>query len=53
MMLNSISIAFEVSPVTTLGVLIGNPAELLYRKIGFAAGPRYSELSLVNSEGVE
>jgi ribosomal protein S18 acetylase RimI-like enzyme len=45
MMLNSISIASEVSPVTTLGVLIGNPAEMLYRKIGFSAGPRYAELS--------
>lgn len=47
MMLNSISVASEVSPVTTLGVLIGNPAELLYSKIGFAAGSRYSELSYV------
>lgn len=44
MMLNSISIANDVSPVTTLGVMIGNPAESLYKKIGFTAGPRYSEL---------
>lgn len=45
MMLNSISIANDVSPVTTLGVMIGNPAELLYKRIGFVAGPSYSELS--------
>ena len=44
MMLNSISIASDASPVTTLCVMIGNPAELLYKKIGFAAGPSYSDL---------
>jgi len=44
MMLKAISDAIISSPVITLGVLVGNPAELLYKKIGFMAGPRYSEL---------
>ena len=44
MMLNSIDKANSISPVITLGVMVGNPAELLYRKIGFLRGPEYSEL---------
>lgn len=44
MMLKSINEASRISPVMTLGVLIGNPAEKLYSEAGFAAGPRYSEL---------
>ena len=44
MMLKSISDASNISPVITLGVSIGNPAEKLYKKIGFKAGPSYSEL---------
>ena len=44
MILKSISDAFTVSPVMTLGVLIGNPAEKLYTEIGFKPGPSYSEL---------
>ncbi len=44
MMGYSISAAHRVSPVITLGVLIGNPAEHLYRKLGFAPGPSYNNL---------
>jgi ribosomal protein S18 acetylase RimI-like enzyme len=44
MMLNSINIASSISPVITLGVMTGNPAELLYNKIGFIAAPKYSDL---------
>lgn len=44
MMLKAISDASVISPVITLGVLVGNPAENLYKKIGFTAGPGYSEL---------
>ncbi len=44
MMRNSIDKASSFSPVITLGVMIGNPAELLYRKIGFVSGARYAEL---------
>ena len=43
MMLKSINDASGISPVMTLGVSIGNhPAELLYKNIGFIAGPSYS-----------
>ncbi len=45
MILKSIEIAYEVSPVITLGVMVGNPAEKLYKKLGFIAGPSYSNLS--------
>ena len=45
MMLKSINDAHAVSPVMTLGVLVGNPAEILYKEIGIASGPSYSELS--------
>ena len=44
MILKSITEASSVSPVITLGVLCGNPAETLYREVGFVAGPSYSEL---------
>jgi ribosomal protein S18 acetylase RimI-like enzyme len=44
MMLNSIGKASSISPVITLGVMVGNPAELLYSKVGFVKGPEYSEL---------
>ena len=44
MMFKSINEAHTISPAITLGVLIGNPAEKLYKKIGFASGPSYSEL---------
>ncbi len=44
MMLHSIGKASSISPVITLGVMVGNPAESLYRKLGFVAGPKYSEL---------
>jgi len=35
--------AHKRSPVIFLGVLIGNPAERLYRKLGFRRGPVYSD----------
>lgn len=44
MLLKSIHNANAISPVVILGVLVGNPAEKLYREIGFSEGPRYSEL---------
>ena len=44
MILKSITEISSVSPVITLGVLCGNPAETLYREVGFVAGPSYSEL---------
>jgi len=47
MILKSINDASSVSPVITLGVMIGNPAETLYEEIGFAPGPCYSELIYV------
>lgn len=45
MMTNSISTAHSVSPVIGLGVLVGNPAENLYSKLGFLAAPSYAELT--------
>jgi len=48
MMLHSINAASVISPVITLGVLIGNPAEQLYAQLGFAKGPAYSELTYTN-----
>lgn len=45
MILNSINTAHMTSPVIGLGVLVGNPAELLYQKLGFAAGPAYFNLT--------
>ena len=44
MILKAINEACVVSPVITLGVLIGNPAEELYKNMGFKPGPNYSEL---------
>lgn len=45
MMLNSINTAHSFSPVVTLDVLVGNPAELLYKKLGFTPFPSYSDLT--------
>lgn len=45
MILNSINTAHKTSPVIGLGVLIGNPAELLYQKLGFISGPAYFSLT--------
>lgn len=47
MLLNSIGAAHATSPVIGLGVLVGNPAELLYQKLGFVAGPAYFNLTYV------
>lgn len=41
MMLRTINIANTISPVITLGVMVGNPAEQLYNKLGFSSGPSY------------
>lgn len=38
-----IDIAYKSSPVILLGVLVGNPAEKLYRRLGFRRGPIYSD----------
>lgn len=46
MILNSINLAHEKSPVITLGVMDGNPAKELYSKLGFVAGCGYSDYSL-------
>lgn len=48
MILNSINTAHMTSPVIGLGVLVGNPAELLYQKLGFTAGPAYFNLIYEN-----
>lgn len=48
MMMNTISIAHIISPVIGLGVLVGNPAELLYQKLGFIDGPEYCSLTYEN-----
>ena len=45
MLRRAINDAYPVSPAITLGVLVGNPAEILYRNNGFIPGPAYSELS--------
>ncbi|WP_105614738.1 GNAT family N-acetyltransferase [Vallitalea okinawensis] len=45
MMLKTINIAHTISPVITLGVMVGNPAEQLYTKLGFSSGPSYSNLT--------
>jgi ribosomal protein S18 acetylase RimI-like enzyme len=45
MILNSINAAHMSSPVIGLGVLVGNPAELLYQKLGFIGGPAYFNLA--------
>ena len=45
MMIQTISIAHSVSPVMGLGVLVGNPAEYLYRKLGFIAQPSFTDLT--------
>ena len=46
MMLRTIEKASELSPVITLGVMIGNPAEWLYEKIGFRKGASFSKLQM-------
>lgn len=43
--LNSINAAHLASPAIGLGVLAGNPAENLYRKLGFTSGPAYFSLT--------
>lgn len=45
MILNSINTAYLTSQVIGLGVLVGNPAELLYQKLGFISGPAYFNLT--------
>jgi ribosomal protein S18 acetylase RimI-like enzyme len=44
MILNSINAAHMTSPAIGLGVLVGNPAEVLYEKLGFISGPAYFNL---------
>jgi ribosomal protein S18 acetylase RimI-like enzyme len=44
MMRNTIGKAHSISPAISLGVMLGNPAEMLYEKLGFRKGPGYSEL---------
>lgn len=44
MIMNSINNAYINSPVIGLGVLVGNPAEILYEKLGFIGGPAYFNL---------
>lgn len=45
MILNSINTAHMISPAIGLGVLVENPAELLYQKLGFVNGPAYLNLT--------
>lgn len=49
MIMNTINMAHIISPVIGLGVLVGNPAELLYQKLGFFYGPEYFNLTYPNS----
>jgi hypothetical protein len=44
MIMNSINTAHVTASVIGLGVLVGNPAELLYQKLGFIKGPAYFNL---------
>ncbi|MDF2543047.1 MAG: GCN5-related N-acetyltransferase [Herbinix sp.] len=46
MIRNTINTAHAVSPAIGLGVLIGNPAELLYEQLGFTKGPNYADMTL-------
>ena len=46
MMRVSISAAHSISPVIGLGVLVGNPAELLYQKLGFIPRPSFTYLTM-------
>lgn len=46
MMRSAISTAHTVSPVIGLSVLVGNPAENLYQKLGFTPRPSYSYLTI-------
>lgn len=46
MILNSVNLAYEKSPVITLGVLDGNPAKEIYSKLGFIAGCGYGDYLL-------
>ncbi|GFZ30381.1 hypothetical protein CSC2_09070 [Clostridium zeae] len=45
MILNSINNANKISPVIGLGVLVGNPAQILYQNLGFIKGPEYFSLA--------
>jgi ribosomal protein S18 acetylase RimI-like enzyme len=40
----SLSAAFSVTPVMKLHVIVGNSAEHLYRKLGFVAGPKFTDM---------
>lgn len=44
MLKHSITSAFPVTSVMKLHVLMGNPAESLYRKLGFVSGPRFTDM---------
>ncbi len=46
MMRTVISTAHSISPVIGLGVLVGNPAENLYQKLGFTPRPSFTYLSM-------
>lgn len=50
MILNTINLASEKSPVITLGVMDGNPAKKLYTKLGFVAGCGYGDYLLEYDE---
>ena len=45
MIMNTINTAHRISPIIGLGVLAGNPAEVLYQKLGFISGPLYFYLT--------
>lgn len=50
MLLHALHAAFQhTSPVVTLQVLLGNPAECLYRSLGFVPGPAFSDLTYTPS----
>lgn len=45
MMSRSINSAYTISPVITLSVMVGNPAEHLYNKLGFSPTSSYCHLT--------
>ena len=44
MLRHTISAAHKDTPAIKLHVLIGNPAESLYRKLGFVPGPSFTDM---------
>jgi GNAT superfamily N-acetyltransferase len=50
MIKHSITAAYSITPVIKLHILIGNPAEHLYQRLGFVAGPRFTDMKYKKSD---